>query len=59
MKSKFSQRVSGWLVGAAILRHFFSTLMGSRKIVRKARPVSYLADGLLASCAMILAVWVV
>ena len=36
-----------------------TTLAWSRKIVRKSRPILYLADGLMVSCAFVTALWVV
>jgi hypothetical protein len=39
--------------------YLMETLAWSRKIVRRARPVFYLLDGLMASCAIAATFWIV
>lgn len=59
MKHWFASPLEKWKLAVLVLGHFFATLVWSRRIVRRARPVFYVADGLLACCAFITALWIV
>ncbi|WP_163337454.1 hypothetical protein [Desulfopila sp. IMCC35008] len=59
MKQRLQVIVEKWKLAILVLGHLFATLALSRRIVRRARPVFYVADGLLACCAFVTALWIV
>lgn len=59
MKHRIQALLEKWKLAVVVMGHLFTTLVWSRRIVRRTRPVFYVADGLIACCAFATALWIV